>query len=562
MADGFDLARFGLAATPAPGGVLAGVELERILALPRRAEPSPELVLALSVALRTRDVDDDGRPVLLWPGQVAALLELYDVGGLLAPMPVGSGKTLVTLLAATVLSMGRAPIERPVLMLPATLRDKTAREFARYVRDWRVRLPMLVGYEEMGRADRERRLVEYDPDLLILDEAHYVRSLDSAVTRRVERFIVGCRAEHRACIVATLSGTLITTRIEDYQHHAVWALREHAPVPLQRSTAEQWGRALNRDTAGLGRIGLGDLEHIPLGYHAHLLGSRGVVSASGPDCTATLQIDRWRPATPPALVELIDATARSGMRPDGELLDEFDLPDCLCQLALGFFYQWDPMPPSWWLAPRRAWRAYARDVLDQRLDGYDSESQIVHALDAHATTHDPPPCPNEGRHALAAWRAVRDAFVPNPVPVWIDASVLVAAVAEAGQTDTIVWTRFRAAGVLLEQLGVPYYGGGSDPESAEPGRTIACSIAAHGTGRNLQAWHRALVLTPPANARAWEQLVGRLHRPGQHSDVVRYSVISTIDYHANVIDRVRAEASATSRASGHTQKLDLAHWGE
>ena len=562
MADGFDLGRFGLAVTPAPGGVFGGVELRRILALPRRGAPSPELVLALSVALRARDVDDDGRPVLLWPGQAAALVELYDVGGLLAPMPVGSGKTLVTLLAATVLSMGRAPIERPVLMLPATLRDKTAREFARYLRDWKVRLPLLVGYEEMGRADRERRLVEYDPDLLILDEAHYVRSLDSAVTRRVERHIVGARSSSRPCIVACLSGTLITTRIGDYQHHAVWTLREHAPVPLQRHTAEQWGRALDRDTAGLGRIGLGDLEHIPGGYHEHLLGSRGVVSASGPDCTATLQIDRWRPVTPPALVDLIGATARSGLRPDGEPLDEYDLPDCLCQLALGFYYVWDPLPPRWWLSPRRAWRAYARDVLDERLDGYDSESQIVNALDAIATAHDLPPAPNEGRHALASWRAVEGAFKPNPVPVWLDASVLAAAAAEAGPTGAIIWTRFRAAGVMLEQLGVPYYGGGTDPESVETGRTIACSIDAHGTGRNLQAWHRAIVLTPPANALAWEQLVGRLHRPGQHSDVVRYSVIDTIDYHAAVIDRVRAEARATSRACGKIQKLDLAQWGE
>lgn len=170
----------------APIAVLDGdAALARVLELPRREPATEELIAALSRALRVRPDDESA---MLRAPQVEALREIWEYGGLFAPMRVGAGKSLVTLLAPTILHS-----ERPVLVIPASLKDKTKRDFVRYRRDWLVRLPELISYEELGRPDREHLLTDLAPDLLMLDEAHHVRNLDSARTRRIGRYVAAAR---------------------------------------------------------------------------------------------------------------------------------------------------------------------------------------------------------------------------------------------------------------------------------------------------------------------------------------------------------------------------------
>lgn len=535
-------------------GVEGSADLQRVLALERRLEVTSELVDVLSQHLR---LDPAAR---LRAPQAAALRELYEVGGLFGPMRVGSGKTLVTLLAPTLLGA-----QRPVLMVPASLRDKTRREFAEYRQQWRVRLPHIVSYTELGRVEKEHYLLELAPDLLILDEAHKVRNLAAAVTRRVGRCVELLRPR-----VVALSGTLVTDGLMDYWHLLLWCLGNRAPVPMLAVEAGKWSRALDRDAKE--RLALGALEAFGAdGYHAFMRASRGVVPTPGNDCPATIEISSWSPALPPALAEMIAETKETGMRPDGELLEDMEIADVLCQLAQGFYYVWDPLPPEWWLKPRRAWNAYVRYVLEQQLVGFDSPSMVAMALDrSDAITRETdryeqvrvvqnvmPPSWREGRGLLQAWRAVRDRFEPNTRPVWVNDAPL----REAAKLEhTLIWVKHRAAGERLQQLGVSFYGGGTDPQSAVPGSTIALSIAAHGTGRNLQAWHRNAVMCPPANDRAHEQLIGRTHRQGQRSDAVYVSYLDTIAYHGDVLARVKTQAKATSKASGFTMKLAEATW--
>lgn len=557
-------------------GITHGPELERVLGVPRRAPAGDELVPLLSAAMRLRPNDPTcplcqgdvgcrlcsgtGR-IELREAQAVALREVYERRGLTAHMRVGSGKTLVTLLAPTLL---RA--QRPVLMVPAALREKTRRDFAVLRRAWHLRMPEIISYQEMGRPDREFKLINTAPDLLILDEFQGARNWDAAVTRRIERLV-----QHHAPIVLALSGTLITDNLMDYWHALIWSLRQDAPVPLSRAETERWQQALHQGSA-LRKISRGALDEIPGGHAEWLRESAGVVTTPGSDCDAAIEIGIWKPDMPESLRKVIEDTDLASMRPDGELIDQWELADCLCQLALEFYYVWDPMPPSWWLDPRRNWRAYVHDVLDERHERFDSESLIVNALDRVAgpdfamtkskrQADGPlPPAHREGAALLAAWRAVRDKFTPNPVPVWLGKSIIKAAAEHTREHNAIAWTRYRAAGFALDAEGVPYFPGGTDPEHAPPGSPIACSIAAHGTGRNMQAWHHALVLTPMAGANAWEQLIGREHRPGQRADVVSIDVIGTIEYHGAVLGRVVAEARAISRASGFSQKIVDATW--
>jgi len=500
-------------------------EYKRVLSLPTRPELTESFKDALSKHLSLAP------GVSLRDSQVSALREFYDCGGLFAPMRVGSGKTLVTLLAPALLGA-----KDPVLILPASLIEKTRREFAQYRRHWNVQLPHLVSYSEVGHPRNEHRLLELNPDVLMLDEAHKARNLSASCTRRIGRAIDLLRPK-----VAALSGTLITDDLMDYWHILLWCLGENAPVPTNHGVAEHWAQSLSE----------GGMK----GFYEHMREVRGVVPTPGKDCDASIEISTWETDLPQAIIDAAQIVSEAGMRPDGELLEEWEAADYLCQLAQGFWYTWDPLPPKWWLEPRRNWNKYVREVLELHLEGFDSPSMVVNALDRKSEEVEPPNA-KRGRLLLKEWRAVRDKFTPNTVPVWINDAPLQQVVREA---EGLIWTRHRAAGERLRKLGIPYYGAGSNPEAATE-ETIALSIAAHGAGRNLQRYDRALILTPPATSDPWEQIIGRIHRQGQKSDVVSVSVYEAFDYHRSAVGRVRQQSHRVSDASGFGMKVSEATW--
>jgi hypothetical protein len=259
------------------------------------------------------------------------------------------------------------------------------------------------------------------------------------------------------------------------------------------------------------------------------------------------------------LRRLITTCALLGKRPDGERVTEWEMPDLQCCLAQGFYQVWDPLPPRWWLDPRRAYLEYERAVLDEQIEGFDTPSQIRDALDDRHRRPQPPAAA-EARALLAAWRAVKDKFEPNSVPVWVTPAIMDAVVAHATKPGQIVWVKHRAPGIELQRRGLPYFGADTAPHQHTPGAPMCCSIPAHGRGKNLQAWWRALVLHPPAKARKWEQLISREHRPGQHAPTIFVEVIAGVEYHGQVLERVVNEAKADSDASGVPNKIVIAKW--
>jgi hypothetical protein len=121
------------------------------------------------------------------------------------------------------------------------------------------------------------------------------------------------------------------------------------------------------------------------------------------------------------------------------------------------------------------------------------------------------------------------------------------AVAWGREAPGIIWHEHTALGRAIAKAGqFPYYGGGAEASAnilAEKGdRTIVCSIAAHGTGKNLQAFNRNLITTFPANDGICEQLIGRTHRTGQSRDV-------TVDYYAHTAEEKDAFETAVRHAT-------------
>jgi hypothetical protein len=180
------------------------IELERILKLPRRDINDPawdgladELTNALNVVDKCPGAllppDANGlcsmckAPLKLRRIQAIAIHDIGTYGGLFAPIGVGEGKTLITLLAPYVLEA-----ERPLLILPASLIKKTDRARVQLSRHWLIPENLqTISYEMLGRVQSAAFLEKYQPDLIIADEVHKLKNKRAAVTRRVSRYMKG-----------------------------------------------------------------------------------------------------------------------------------------------------------------------------------------------------------------------------------------------------------------------------------------------------------------------------------------------------------------------------------
>ena len=91
-------------------------------------------------------------------------------------------------------------------------------------------------------------------------------------------------------------------------------------------------------------------------------------------------------------------------------------------------------------------------------------------------------------------------------------------------------------------------------------KAIVASIKAHGTGKNLQAFNRNLVVTPPADAGVWEQCIGRTFREGQKAEKVTVDVFQHVPELEEALEKATERAKYVWEASGSTQALLDAEW--
>lgn len=514
-------------------------EFQRIRALPRRFDP-PAGADRLTELFRLQ-----GRQELR-PIQAQALAELCLVGGLLGIIRVGGGKTLITFLASAMVPR----VKRPLLLIPAKLRGKTRIEFAELERDWvKPVAPLRIeSYERLGRMEWSEFLEEYGPDMIICDEAHRLRNVRAAVTRRVGRYM----SNHPETCFLALSGTLLRRSLFDFAHLVEWTLGDQSPVPLEWADLQEWGAAVDvgdvRYAPGvLAEFIKGDdgsLEGVREGLRARLVETPGVVATEESPIDAGLLIEEWKPKCA-ELKEEFSKLYNDWELPSGEtLLSAADVWRHARELCLGFYYQWDPQPPEWWLEPRRKWSAFVRSTLigSRTLD---SAAQVA---DLH-----------QDSKVFRDWSAVRADFIPNRQVFWLDTGIIEQAAQWVRDQKGIVWVGHNAVADRLIKLGVDYYGNmginrqGKPIEKAVGG--IAASIEANKEGRNLQRYSRNLILAPPTTGLAWEQLLGRTHRDGQLADEVTVEVFLRGGENARAITQAITDSRYQKGLTGSPQKL-------
>jgi len=517
--------------------VVDSPDLQRIVKLKRRKyqDFSAEVTELLKLPCGT---------MTLREAQARALLEAYEQRGLLAPIRVGGGKTLITLLLATILEA-----DKTVLMVPSALRERTYEEINEMRKHWEIRVPHVLGYETLGHPHHADDLANFKPDLIVADECHRLRFRSSAVTRRVERYI---RAAPET-VFCGLSGTAQGEKLESYRHLAMWALGKNSPLPLDIEVVKTWDQALNPDH-GSAPTDVGALaKHFGRDYTNAALGkwirdTPGVVSTKAVGCKASIEISRWD--APEVCVDEIRNVMAQDERPDGTPLTPPESVDVRCQLALGFWYRWDPLPPEHWMNARRDWCRFVREVLeDEDNDTWDSESQV-------AAAH-----PREAAH----WLAVKPSFKIQTSPVWLDHAVMTEAIRATAEHPTIVWSKYRAVGECLGKL-MQHYGKNGRSQAGQhiekdPGTgTISASMRSCGVGMNLQQFNRNLLLCPSPNAELLEQLIGRTHREGQRADTIRMRWIRSraVPYHTEALRRARDSAAILEAQNQEPQKLSAA----
>ncbi len=566
------------------GGAIAdSEELQRIIKLPRRkqdAADTDELVEKLTQILRTA-----GGTMRLRPIQALALYEIAQHGGLFGPIRVGGGKTLLSLLAPFMCGA-----KRPILLLPAALREKTERDRMLLAKHWRVARDLrIISYEELGREKGAELLTFYKPDLIIADEAHRLKNKKAGVTRRVVRYMRENPGGYDGGVkFVGISGTMIKGgTIKAFAHLLRWSHKGGAPIPLHEGELDEWAQALD-ETQNFNRprpgalLKLASLEDWQVdggddelrtarrAFHRRLVETPGVVSTGGEQVACSLYVR----ALPYKTSAVTDANFRK-LRGDGTRENPgWETPDgwplsmatevwrVARELALGFHGVWDPRPPPEWLLARKAWASFVRETLSHSRT-LDTELQVANAC-ARGDLDD---------QEFRAWQEIRETFRVNPKDVWHDTAALEVAQKWIASGPGIVWVSHTFFGDELERrTGVPYFreqGLNKRGESlatlaemitqgkAKAGPIIASAFACS-TGFNLQPWARNLITSCPSGAGTLEQLIGRTHRDGQGADQVEVDVMVGCIENAESWENACAEARMTADVMGDQPKILIA----
>lgn len=506
----------------------------------------------------------------LFPLQSAALNEAAKTGGGVFMLGCGVGKTLISLLLAP-----RMGCVRPLLLIPASLREKTVAEAAKYATHFSFPMPELLNYEMLSRPKGISSLKDYAPDLIICDEAHMVKDINSTRTQRLGLYLM----ENPSTKLVCMSGTLFNKSVADFAHLSDWALEGLSPVPRNHRDVYMWDALLRGEAeaymhtlfnpmySAWGRAGAREA------VFNRLKSAQGVLLTLDEAVPCSLNITLRNVKLPDNLRKAINDAVNvegpmtsilqnAGIEDIDKLTASqhlWDNPDsvmlhALSQMASGLLYFWEwenGVPDKEWLESRKKWRKAVRTILELSIEGFDSPSLIFDGFEE---------LPAEVQHhygdAYTSWDQERVKPEPPRGVVWISEYLIddVEKWISTQKEPVLIWVdNIAFATKLSDRLGVPYYGGGVQFDTENP-HTCVLSIASHGTGKNLQAWSNNLVVAAIASPQIYEQMIARTHRTGQQADTVNFTFYNHSVFGAAFNSGVR-QAIVVGETTGQKQRI-------
>ena len=240
-------------------------EIIRICALPIIQDPTEE-----EIDIVSRYYCPDGA-IRFYPEQVKAMMQ-YDHGngGLVAPMAVGTGKTLVSVLIANE-AYSRKGQKKILLMNPPNLIDQLRdTELPFYRKHISINVPFywlagqsagkrmllansgkagcyVVSYSLLSGASGAEIIDAIKPDLIIGDEIHSIASAN--VSARGRRFKAAVK-KYAPSLVG-LSGTITKKSPRDYHFLVVNAIHENSFMPRPTNISEEWAKIIDCNASGI-----------------------------------------------------------------------------------------------------------------------------------------------------------------------------------------------------------------------------------------------------------------------------------------------------------------------
>lgn len=421
------------------------------------------------------------------------------------------------------------------------------------------------------------------PQVIIADESDKLRIVNGAGTSRVIRHFLS-RGD---TLFAGWSGSFMNASIMEFYHLMGIALRYQSPVPLDRTVAEQWDRAIGAheslappgELLALCKPG----EHVRAGFGRRLAETMGVIVSSGASVDVKLTIsERPAPTIPQAVEDALHTLRSTWVRLDGEeLIDAMSVAECARQYACGLYLQWwfprgEPEELiKEWLLRRKVYNKEARSELLDRREFLDSPKNLELAAQRyHGQRAKRDDRPEWASYGWPEWSEIKGKVKPKSRAVWID-EWLARDAAEWAVTNTgIVWYGVVEFGRKVAEIaGLPLHGGGADAgvrliggKSKKTGKSYAgedgsrsaiLSIDSHHRGRDgLQRLFRhQLIANMFGNAAALEQLFGRLHRQGQLEDVTAAFYGHTEELEAATALALRRAECIQEAIPGNDQKF-------
>lgn len=536
-------------------GITPSPELRRILDMPRRDPEAIGSAIAgpLTVALRVPGSPEPppGIPAALRWYQALALAEAHDFRGALIPLPVGAGKTLISALLGTVLASAR-----PLVIVPAKLRDKTLRDFEALRPYWRLPVSIqVISYELIGR--RPDLLLQIGPDSIVCDEAYRLKNTKSGRKRRIWRYMQHYPNTPFVC----LTGTVQKKGFKDWWHIQRACLPEAlAVLPHDWQEMTEWDQALapnltmRRPLGALSRLcgpQGGGVDEVRTAYGERFRMTPGIITCPGGSCDASIEFTVER-VKHPEIERYVEDMRTTWETPNGVPFTEASqLWAHARELANGYVLIWRVPGPPEWMQARRDAAAFVREILKHSRT-LDTELQVYQKHGATAPE-------------LVRWRQIRPTFTPEPIAHWFTHDIVDLAVARARKDNSLIWIEHVTAGEMIAaRHGLPYFGRGGVCATHGSimdyaGGPAVASIQAVGEGFNLQdRWNSCIVLNAPPGCVEYEQAIGRFHRQGQQADVVRVTQLCVVQEQIDGFRKAVEQARAAQQTDSQAKKLCLA----